>query len=197
MGAKTGVKPKPKRPKVVRERCGAQTRSEDKHPCQLFPLKFSTRCKLHGGATPGARKKAEEARAKHQLDEYMRRLNIDPEPVSDPLRALAELAGEVTRWKNLARMYVQHLESLRYSGFQGGEQIRGEVVIYERAMDRCVQVLATIAKLNIDERLAAIDERQAATVDRALTAALEELGLSEDKRQQASAALVRHLRVVA
>lgn len=197
MGAKTGVKPKPKPPKVPRARCGAQTRSEDKHACRLYPLKFSKRCKLHGGKTPGAIKAAEAARAQAQLDKYLKRLDIDPEPVTDPLRALADLAGEVTRWKNLARMYVQHLESLRYSGFQGGEQIRGEVVIYERAMDRCVQVLATIAKLNIDERLAAIDERQAATVDRALTAALEELGLPPEDRQRASETLVRHLRIVA
>jgi len=197
VGAKPGPKPKPKTPKVPRERCGAETRAEDKHPCRQWPMKNFHRCKLHGGMTPGARRKAEENRAKEQLDKYLKRLNLDAEPVTDPLRALSELAGEVTRWKNLARMYVQHLESLRYSGFQGGEQIRGEVVIYERAMDRCVQVLATIAKLNIDERLAAIDERQAATVDRALTAALEELGLPPEQRQQASEVLVRHLRIVA
>jgi hypothetical protein len=196
VGAKTGPKPKPKAPKVVRDRCGAQTRTEDKHPCRLFPLKYSKRCRKHGGKTPGAVKAAERARAEEQLNKYLKRLDMDPEAVEDPLRALADLAGEVTRWKNLARMYVQHLESLRYSGFQGGEQIRGEVVIYERALDRCVHVLATIAKLNIDERLAAIDERQAATVDRALTAALEELGLPEERRREASAVLNRHLRLV-
>lgn len=178
-------------------KCGAITRTPDKHECRNAPLKNSKRCKFHGGKTPGAIKAAELARAQAEMTAAMKKLG-DTEPVADPLRELSGLAGEVRAWKDLLRRHLARLDNqLRYSGFQGGEQIRGEVVLYERALDRCVQVLATIAKLNIDERLAAIEERQAATVDRALTAALEELGLSAEQRQAASATLIRHLRLVA
>jgi hypothetical protein len=39
--------------------CGAKAKSTGK-PCEKWTLYGATRCKLHGGATPGAKKKAEE-----------------------------------------------------------------------------------------------------------------------------------------
>ena len=117
-------------------------------------------------------------------------------PVTDPLTALSRLAGEITRWKDVVASHVADLKGLSYSSAEAGEQIRGAVVLYERAMDRCVQVLASIAKLNIDERLAAISERQAALVERAVTATLDTLNLDPEQKREALRTLGRHLRVV-
>jgi hypothetical protein len=57
-------------------------------------------------------------------------------------------------------------------------------------------VLAAIAKLNIDERLAAISERQAVLVERAVLATLDGLDLTVEQRTGALRTLSRHLRVV-
>jgi hypothetical protein len=182
--------------KPEKPRCGAQTRAEDKHPCKRYPLKFSTRCRNHGGATPRARKKAADLAAVSELEEAAKKLGVGT-AVDNPLSALSQLAGEVLLWKDILRDHVIGLkDKLRYAGFQGAEQIRGEVLLYERALDRTITVLATIAKLNIDERLAAIAEDQARMVERALVAALEESGATPEQQRRASEALPRHLRLV-
>jgi hypothetical protein len=118
-------------------------------------------------------------------------------PITDPLRALAEIAGEISRWKDLMGAHVADLKTVAYRSLEGGEQIKGEVLLYERALDRCAAVLASIAKLNIDERLAAIDERQAALVERAVIATLDTLNLTAEEKTGAVRTLTRHLRVVA
>ena len=72
-----------------------------------------------------------------------------------------------------------------------------EVQVFERAMDRAVTVLATIARLNIDERLAKISEQQAALVREALNRALADAGVPREQQRETVTHLARHLRVVA
>ncbi|WP_050795829.1 hypothetical protein [Parafrankia sp. EUN1f] len=98
-------------------------------------------------------------------------------PVDNPLTALAELAGEIVAVKDIFRERVAALdsESWRYNG-QGAEQLRAEITLYERALDRSVSVLANIAKLRIDERLARITEDQAQAVVRLMTNVAARLG---------------------
>ncbi len=43
-------------------------------------------------------------------------------------------------------------EALRYKDKAGAEQTRGEVQVYERAMDRTIRAVTAIAKLNIDNQ---------------------------------------------
>jgi hypothetical protein len=85
---------------------------------------------------------------------------------------------------------------LRYEAAGAGtEQLRAEVSLFERALDRCTTVLATIAKLDIDARLARITELQAAAVLRAVDVAIAKAGVTGpaavDARQAAAAELRR------
>lgn len=183
-------KPRPPARKV--DPCGAETRSEDKHPCRLPPINGSKRCRFHGGASPSVKAKAERARVEGELRELATTLAAPP--VDNPLEALSTLAGEVAAWKNFLAGKLAELNTLRYSG-EHAEQIRGEVVLYERALDRTVSVLTAIARLNIDERLAAIGEVQAAMLEGALEAALTALGVSVEDKTRAWNAAAAHLRL--
>jgi hypothetical protein len=86
---------------------------------------------------------------------------------------------------------------VRYGSEEGGEQLRAEVSVLERAMDRCGRLLVDIAKLNIEERLAKITETQARLVSDALAATFREMGLPAEQQRDARGRLARHLRSVA
>lgn len=172
--------------------CGAQTRAEDKHPCRLPPINGSGRCRFHGGASPTVKAKARRQQVEGELRELAGKLAAPA--VDNPLEALSMLAGEVTAWKDFLAEKLLALSTLRYTG-EHAEQIRGEVVLYERALDRTVSVLTSIARLNVDERLAAIGERQAAMLEGALDAALDALGVSVEDKQRAWEGAAAHLRL--
>jgi hypothetical protein len=82
---------------------------------------------------------------------------------------------------------------MRYST-DGGEAIRGEIVLWERAMDRCLAVLGTIAKLNIDERLVRINERQVNEFTAALRLSMARQNLAGDVQRALMAGVADALR---
>lgn len=151
-------------------------------------------CRLHGGSTAtqttGAIRRRAEAEARAVLAE------LGAAPVDDPLAALLKLAGQVLSWQEATATLVNELEEVRYEGATGAEQLRAEVALYERAMDRAVNVLAAIARLNIEERLARVTERQADAVIEAIDAALAAAGVVGQDAARAKQAAARHLRSV-
>ena len=92
---------------------------------------------------------------------------------------------------------VNELSSIRYESETGGEQLRAEIALWERALDRCITTLAAMAKLNIEERLAGIRKQTADMLERALDAALEASGAPLDGKAKAREAFKRNLKVVA
>lgn len=134
---------------------------------------------MHGGAAPQVARKAAERLSAHEALAELARRGITP--VDNPLSALAELAGEIVATKDIFRDRVAQLqeEAWRYSDDKGGEQLRAEIALYERALDRSARVLADIARLKIDERLAAITEQQGHTLATVITTVLDRLDLGE------------------
>jgi len=149
------------------------------------------RCKLHGGCAPSSVIAGIEEQARRLLYKH------DAGPVADPLEALQRLAGRALALEETIGKLVNDLSSIRYEsgGEGGGEQLRSEVAVLERAMDRCGKLLVDIAKLNIEERMARITEAQAAMAEKALLATLGEMGLDRGQQQEARDKLARHLRV--
>jgi hypothetical protein len=147
---------------------------------------------MHGSAT----KRAKAAGERKVVDEQIRAqlACLDVAPIADPLSELAKIAGQVVAWKDMLADKVNDLNSLRYST-EGGEQLRAEVALWERAMDRCEKFLTAMARLNIDERLARISERQADIIIKAVTATLAERGLSPEEQAEARRDVARRLRV--
>ena len=178
-------------------KCGVPTRREGNPPCQNPPILGQRRCRMHGGK----HKKTEQMRHEYITNQKIKgvigRLNITP--IEDPLSALKMLAGEAVAWKEQMALLVADLDVVRYRT-ENAEQIRGEVALFERAMERCASIVGMIAKLNIDERLAAITEQQATILTQALFAAFDEAGLGitdTEQKKAISKAFGRHLRLVA
>jgi hypothetical protein len=120
---------------------------------------------------------------------------VKAEPVDNPLAGYAEFAGRVVAWMNTMDALLDDLTNPRY-GSEAGEQVRGEVQLFERAMDRCNTVLSSYARLKIDERLARIHVEQKTMVIRAIEAALMSAGLSGARVVEAKRVAAQHLRVV-
>jgi hypothetical protein len=174
-------------------KCGGTNRQGD--PCGNPAGKGtdhygSGNCSSHCGSTPTGKAAALNERAERFL--YQR----DAAPVTDPLSALQRLAGRAAAWEDIIGDKVNELHSLRYST-EGGEQLRSEIVVMERAMDRLGKLLVDIAKLNIEERLAGIRKQTLDMLERALDAALEASGTGLDGKQKARDAFRRNIRIVA
>lgn len=179
-----------------KRRCSAKARNSAGGRCYGHPVKDQKRCRMHGGTSPKAKEKA--ARDRVQRDMASAVALHDMDPVHDPLTALKNLAGEVLAWKDAMREQVEGLSTLSYST-DYGETAKAIVQLFERSMDRATTVLATIARLNIDERLAAVTERQAKMIEDAFFAALDEAGippLDLDKREMVATAYAKHLSVI-
>ena len=125
---------------------------------------------MHGGRTAKARERAAEEEARKQI------ARLDLPPVEDPLSELAKVCAQVVAWKDSMAGRVNELNSLRYST-EGGEQLRAEVALWERALDRCERFLTAMARLDIDERLAKISEARAEMIITVFAAALERAGV--------------------
>ena len=129
--------------------------------CVQVAMNGQKYCEKHGGMLQKPRlvAAAKEAKLQARMVKILQRYDVDTTNVDNPLEALKALAVELFDHKELMRAYVNKLEGeIRYESKAGGEQLRAEMALYERAMDRCVGLLASIAKLNIDERLAKIEE---------------------------------------
>lgn len=152
-------------------------------------------CKLHGGNTKNANINGSSELLKRDADKILGKLDIIP--IDDPLTELSKLAGEVTAWKDIIAKRVAFLKDVSYEGEKTGEQIKGEVIVFERALDRCNTVLVGMARLNIDERLARISEMQAQLVADALAAVLGEMGMDLGQQREAKTRVAEKLRLVA
>lgn len=168
----------------------------DGTPCGKWPIRGAKVCPTHGGSAPQVRAKAAQNLAAQAARKAFGRLVDVSTPVEDPLTELQKLAGDVVAWKEYLAEKIQDIERLSYDSEITGEQIRGEVQLWERALDRCNTVLATCARLDIDARLATISEKKADVVIAAIEAALDAAKVPGADRPAAMRAASAHLRLV-
>jgi hypothetical protein len=119
-------------------------------------------------------------------------------PVDDPLSALLRVAGEVLSFKDFIGRRVADLraDQWRYHG-AFAEQLRAEISVYERAMDRAAKVLAEINRLGLEERQTRLAEREGALIADAIRKILAELDLSVEQQARVPELVPRILRSVA
>lgn len=153
----------------MRRTCSAKRKNGQ--PCNGPAMRGSDKCRMHAG------KRAAVVKLDVEAGQMLARLDLPP--VEDPLSELAKVCGQVLGWKDMLASRVNELRSLRYST-EGGEQLRAEVALWERSLDRCERFLTAMARLNIDERLARISEAQAVAILEVFTAALERAGIEGD-----------------
>lgn len=188
----------PGNPIHARATCGRSVKSRDGAPCKNSPIGgvAGKPCRVHGGAAPQVRNAAAREKAEGEVRKTAAMLMRNSQPIADPLTALQELAGEALSWKNAVAEQVDVLK-LGYSSDLGIEQIKAAVQLYERALDRLNTILAGIARLNIDDRLIAIQAGQKEMILRAIQAALSSAGVTGPAATSAIVVAGRELRAVA
>ena len=166
------------------------------------------RCKAHG-ANPGSvlSKRAStnvvEGRVQDRMAAIMAESGdrlLNPRRLGNPLVELLHLAAEMAEWKDIMRdivMYLLSEQRIRSAHNRVGEQLRAEVMLFERAQERYAKILLDIQRAGIEQRLLAIEEAQARMVEQALTAALTASGLDLLGQDRARQVLRRELVKVA
>jgi hypothetical protein len=116
--------------------------------------------------------------------------------VDNPLEELAMLASELILYKDFCAAEVTRLHGeYRYEG-RSGEQLRAEVALYERSLDRTSKLLVEWAKLGIDDRLARIEEKKASIILDMIRRILLAADLTEEQRISAENAAVKEMRAL-
>jgi hypothetical protein len=175
--------------------CSATAKSTGQR-CERPVVPGAKVCRFHGGQARQVKAAGALRLAEEEARKGLARLDVSP--VEDPFTALSELAGQVVAWKDQLAAKVNDLTTIRYEAMGAGtEQLRAEVALFERALDRCASVLGLIAKLNIDERMARISEKQAEALLRALSAGLAHAGVTGHRAAEARAVAARELRSAA
>lgn len=98
-------------------------------------------------------------------------------PITDPITALEELAGQAKALVDSLAAVVTDLKTIRYRG-DHGEQLRGELTVYLAALQQAESILGRIVVLDLDDRRVRVDERRArleAEVTQAAVANMQQL----------------------
>lgn len=162
------------------------------------PFHVAERTERNGPATNRASTGFIESAMAEQMGEIMtehgERL-LHPPAVGDPLDELIRLVEEFKEFKQILRERLARLnmDEWRYAHNRVGEQIRTEVFLYERALERLARLLIGIAKLKIKEHQAAIETEMVGKIERALLIALAASDATPMGQQRARDVLVREL----
>ena len=104
------------------------------------------------------------------------------------------VAGGNATFKEYFADRLAALEQLRYEA-HNGEQLRAEVGLFERALDRAQKFALDLAKLNLEDRLVRLNEAQGRMLAQAVEAALQVCGLED--RLDLRAEIAQQLRLAA
>lgn len=166
-------------------------------PCGNRPVTGSTVCRMHGGSAKqvrfAGRRRLAESKIRKALDQ------VEIREVDNPLAELRALTGEVVAWKDALATHVAALaDSYRFTDDKGAEQLRAEVALYERALDRSGKFLEMWARLGIDAMLAEmqvrVTEGQVAALTRGLDAYRKAACVDDEAHQAGLAALAKEMR---
>jgi hypothetical protein len=140
---------------------------------------------MHGGSSPQARRKGQR-RKEVQAVVADAKATLAYEGVRSsehPIEELSRLVSEAGAFKDALAKRVNALNSLSFvAAGAGTEQLRSEVALYERAMDRAARFLEMTLRLNLDERIVKLSERQGEQLFGAIQQILDALQLTSEQR---------------
>lgn len=171
------------------KRCTAKSKQRQAR-CQQPAMPYQRVCYWHGGRSPNALKGAREREALDKARQFLAQNGYGQ--VEDPLEAMQDLASEIVATKDFFR---QQIDTLRYQD-RMGEQVRAEVTLYERALDRSMKVLKLLSDMGISERRTSLAESQAVMLQGAVTRILDALELTPKQRAIAGTVVPDELRAL-
>lgn len=159
-------------------RCTAKAKQTGER-CKRRPIPGGRVCVMHGGAIPAVRAAAERRRADAEatalLEEVM--WNPDAAPVTDPVEALAALAGKAQHALDVLGAQVTA------NGVDGAAGLA-----WSRTMKELRQMLEGLERLGLEDRRVRISEQTGALLASVVRTVLERIELTDE--QQALAAVV-------
>lgn len=166
-------------------RCRATSKQSGER-CRKWAIPGGRVCVMHGGKAAQVRQRAAERvvakRVRAEAEAVLAHEGMVR--VEDPLETLGLIASEALAMKDAIAARVNSLGEIRYEG-QGAEQLRAEVALYERAIDRSVRILDVLAKHNWAERRIELEEARAQLVIGAFLEVIRVLGLVGADRELA------------
>lgn len=169
-------------------------------PCRAWAIKGGTVCRQHGGNLVRVQNAANFriAKTKAERQALSRLREKTGKNGTDAIAEIERLAAEVIVFKDICRERLELLwaqDEIRYST-SAGEQLRAEVALYERALDRCEKILATHVRLGIAKRREAINEAEQLLLVSAIRNILNRLGLSQEQQRIAVQVVPEELRAI-
>lgn len=177
--------------------CGGRRKNGSK--CHAPAIRGGTACWRH---TPNPKARAMAAVRAEVTRWGLGDTHVDPGEVL--LRLVSQASARAERYAQELEQLVGESENLRdalvreaYGEFGPvGEYVRGLALLEAQERDRLANFAAKAIAAGLAERQVRLAEKNAAIAERALMAALEDIGLSVEQRQAATARLVHHLRAV-
>lgn len=189
----------------VSHHCSANTFNPDEHKwngprCRAWVKPGQKVCARHGGKVPRVRTAAELRANEIQIRARLKKKlsNGGLTPIEDVYAALEDNAAEAQMFKEIVWQRLQDItgeEGWRYKS-TAGEQLRAEVALYERAMERANKFLVDYVKLGIADRRVKVAEAQALILVGVIQNILGRLDLSRDQKRIAATVVPEELRAI-
>lgn len=182
-------------------RCTAKSKRSGER-CKRAATPGVTVCWWHGSAAPQVRAAAQRRTEVTRVEAEARAVQAIPDrtgmTVAEVYAELLATAEMVVEWRDRMAVLVENLASYRYSASGAGtEQLRAEVALYERALDRTVKTAELIARLNLDARAQALSSRQGDLVATAIRRILAALELTPAQEARVPVVVPKELRRIA
>lgn len=120
------------------------------------------RCRHHAGRKSAVIKAEIRAERHLQLayDRAHAHHNLDPSSDENTLDDLLRIKNDALRWHATCKALLGELREVRYKSRSSGEQLRAEVALWERSLDRAARICADLVRLGIEDRIARVTQAQ-------------------------------------
>ena len=178
-------------------RCKATIRATGQQ-CKKDSMPGLDVCYRHGGAYPANKAKSAAFVAEREARRELSARGVDMGAVTNALVAFQHHVAKMIAWRDYCEEMVTALDpsDMRYKSQQDLEQLRAEVQMYQRALQDTSAGLAALARVQVDERLAAIREATLLMLLSALRDALTKAGLDTNTAAIVKAEFAKKVRVI-
>lgn len=111
----------------------------------------------------------------------------DADPQTTALMEMIKLVEEISNWTDDAHRRLNQIpeSEWRYHNRSRDEQVRTEVLVYERALDRQAKVLQAVSKMALSEKIVSLGRAQTELMIKMLLRVIDKLSMPGDMSERA------------